>query len=128
MAPPTKSAALMVVPMPLFSRSSSARAKTMDVAAWMAPSRILQAARARAACRILEGAIQAATSMVFALAELDREKSGMGTTISAALFVGGAIVIGQVGNSRVYRIRGREAVQLTEDHTLIAWQIKQGLI
>src|SRR5262245_19739049 len=84
--------------------------------------------RARAACRVLEGAIQAATYMVFAIAELDREKSGMGTTISASLFTSGAIVIGQVGDSRIYRIRGREAVQLTEDHTLIAWQIKQGLI
>jgi protein phosphatase len=84
--------------------------------------------RARAACRVLEGAIQAATYMVFALAELDRDKTGMGTTISAALFAGSAIVIGQVGDSRIYRIRAEEAVQLTEDHTLIAWQIKQGLI
>jgi protein phosphatase len=88
----------------------------------------LTESRARAACRILEGSIQAATYMVFALAELDREKTGMGTTISTALFIGGAIVIGQVGDSRVYRIRAGDAVQLTEDHTLVAWQVKQGLI
>jgi protein phosphatase len=84
--------------------------------------------QARAACRLVEGAIQAATYMVFALGEIDRNKSGMGTTISTALVIGGSIVIGQVGDSRIYRIRDGEALQMTEDHTLIAWQIKQGII
>jgi protein phosphatase len=37
-------------------------------------------------------------------------------------------VLGQVGDSRIYRVRGSTATQLTEDHTLIAWQLKQGLI
>ena len=92
------------------------------------PEVALDEPRARAACRIVEGAIQAATYMVFAIGELDRKKSGMGTTISCALFVGGSIVVGQVGDSRVYRIRDLEAEQLTEDHTLIAWQMKRGLI
>jgi protein phosphatase len=84
--------------------------------------------RSRAVCRLMEGAIQAATYMVFAIAELDRDKTGMGTTISAALAVGGALVTGQVGDSRIYQVRGGRAVQMTEDHTLIAWQIKNGLI
>jgi protein phosphatase len=84
--------------------------------------------RSRAACRIIEGAIQGATYMVFAMSELDRDKSGMGTTISAALVIGDSLVIGQVGDSRIYRIRDDEALQITEDHTLIAWQIKQGII
>ena len=83
---------------------------------------------ARAACRLLEGAIQAATYMVFAMAELDRTKSGMGTTLSAMLTLGNYAVTGQVGDSRIYQVRGRETVQLTEDHTLIAWELKQGLI
>ena len=84
--------------------------------------------RARGVCRLIEGAIQAATYMVYAIAELDRDKSGMGTTISVALVVGGALVTGQVGDSRIYQVRGGQAVQMTEDHTLIAWQIKNGLI
>ncbi len=83
---------------------------------------------ARAGCRLLEGAVQAATYMVYAMAELDREKSGMGTTISALLVLGNYAVIAQVGDSRVYQIRQGQAAQLTEDHTLIAWEIKQGLI
>jgi protein phosphatase len=84
--------------------------------------------KARAACRVLEGAVQAATYLVFAMAELDRGKAGMGTTISAMMRFGDSIVLGQVGDSRIYRFRDGRAMQLTEDHTLIAWQLKQGLI
>ncbi len=84
--------------------------------------------QARLACRIMEGAIQAATYLIYAMAELERDKLGMGTTISAALLLGRSLVTGQVGDSRIYRVREGQAVQLTEDHTLIAWQVKQGLL
>jgi protein phosphatase len=84
--------------------------------------------RARSACRLIEGAVQAATYMVYAMAELDREKSGMGTTISALLTLGDYAVTAQVGDSRIYQIREGKVSQVTEDHTLIAWQIREGLI
>lgn len=84
--------------------------------------------KARAACRLLEGAVQAATYMVFAIAELDANKAGMGTTISAMMRFSNHVALAQVGDSRIYRVRAGEAEQLTEDHTLIAWQIKQGLL
>ncbi len=84
--------------------------------------------QARAARRLMESAIQAATYMVYTLAELDREKSGMGTTITGMLVLGGQAVIAQVGDSRIYRIRGDEARQITEDHTLVAWQLREGII
>ena len=84
--------------------------------------------RARAASRVVEGAVQAATYILFAMAELDRDKAGMGTTISAMMRFGDALALAQVGDSRIYRVREGKAQQLTEDHTLIAWQLKQGLI
>lgn len=84
--------------------------------------------RVRTACRIIEGGIQAATYHVFGMSELERDKSGMGTTITAALAVDESLVIGQVGDSRVYQIRNDTVRQVTEDHTLIAWQVKQGII
>ncbi len=84
--------------------------------------------RARAASRLLEGAVQAATYMVFAMAELDSDQAGMGTTISAMMSFGDHVVLAQVGDSRIYRVRGSDVSQLTEDHTLIAWQLKQGII
>lgn len=78
--------------------------------------------------RILESAVQGATYMVFGLAELDRTKSGMGTTVSAMLQVGDELILAQVGDSRIYRVREGVAEQLTEDHTLVNWQIQQGII
>jgi serine/threonine protein phosphatase PrpC len=83
---------------------------------------------ARAACRLLESAVQAATYFVYSIAEIDRDKSGMGTTISALLILGDFAVTAQVGDSRIYRVQDDTVEQLTEDHTLIAWQLKQGLI
>jgi protein phosphatase len=83
---------------------------------------------ARLACRLIEGAVQAATYMIFGLSELDRDKSGMGTTISALLVLGTYAVTAQVGDSRIYQVQNGRVTQITEDHTLIAWQLKQGVI
>jgi len=82
----------------------------------------------RSASRLMESSIQAATYMVFSMAEMDRGKTGMGTTLSACLILGEYAVTAQVGDSRIYRVNGDTVEQLTEDHTLIAWQLKQGLI
>ena len=88
----------------------------------------LDEAQMRAAKRLMESAIQAATYMVYTLAELDREKSGMGTTITGLLVLGDHAVTAQVGDSRIYQIRQGAAQQITEDHTLIAYQLREGLI
>jgi protein phosphatase len=85
-------------------------------------------ADSRAACRLMESAVQAATYFVYSIAEIDRDKSGMGTTISAMLLLGDYAITAQVGDSRIYRVERGVVEQLTEDHTLIAWQLKQGLI
>jgi serine/threonine protein phosphatase PrpC len=82
----------------------------------------------RGALRLMESAIQAATYMVYALSELERDKSGMGTTITGMLVLGDHAVTAQVGDSRIYLVRDGEVAQITEDHTLIAWQLRQGII
>jgi serine/threonine protein phosphatase PrpC len=47
---------------------------------------------------------------------------GMGTTIVAAIFTpeGDKISVGHVGDSRCYRMRAGEIVQMTRDHSLIS--------
>jgi len=47
---------------------------------------------------------------------------GMGTTIVTAMFTKAAdrVTIGHVGDSRCYRIRGDEILQMTRDHSLIS--------
>jgi protein phosphatase len=82
----------------------------------------------RRAQRVLESAVQNATYMVFGMAEADPTRKGMGTTLSVLFLCGGFALTAQVGDSRVYLIRNGQAQQITEDHTLIAWQLKQGLI
>ena len=83
---------------------------------------------AHAACRLMESAGQAATYFVYSMGQLEADKTGMGTTLSALLVLGEYVVTAQVGDSRIYRVRKEEVEQLTEDHTLIDWQLKQGLI
>jgi serine/threonine protein phosphatase PrpC len=50
------------------------------------------------------------------------ENFGMGTTIVTAMFEEGAskVTVGHVGDSRCYRLRGAEILQLTRDHSLIS--------
>ncbi|MCS6797492.1 MAG: protein phosphatase 2C domain-containing protein [Myxococcota bacterium] len=82
----------------------------------------------RAAVRTLESAVQAATYMVYAIAQNEPARQGMGTTVSALLLAGRLGVTAQVGDSRIYLVRGGTASRLTEDHTLVAWQIQQGIL
>jgi serine/threonine protein phosphatase PrpC len=78
--------------------------------------------------RLVESAVQSACYMVFGMAELDPSQKGMSTTISALLIAGGYGVLAQVGDSRIYRVRAGAGQQLTEDHTLVNYKLKQGLI
>lgn len=78
--------------------------------------------------RMLESGIQQACYMVYGMAELDPEKKGMSTTMSLLLARGGQSFVAQVGDSRVYRLRDGALAQMTEDHTLLNYKIKQGLI
>ena len=82
----------------------------------------------REAIRVVESAVQAATYMVFGLAQHSPEQEGMGTTVSVLAMCGDYGITAQVGDSRIYLVRGQNAQPLTEDHTLVAWQLKQGII
>ena len=44
---------------------------------------------------------------------------GMGTTCVGIYFLDDHLIIGHVGDSRCYRLRGTELTQMTEDHSLI---------
>jgi len=78
--------------------------------------------------RLLESAVQSACYMVFSMGEFDPEQRGMSTTLSSLMVVANVAFIAQVGDSRVYRQRGGRTVQLTEDHTLVNYKLKHGLM
>lgn len=65
--------------------------------------------------------VMAGNDAVVAAAEADPSLRGMGTTISLAeVHPDGRVVIGHVGDSRVYLLRNEQLYQLTTDHTLVA--------
>jgi protein phosphatase len=78
--------------------------------------------------RLLESGVQSACYMVFGLAQQDPEKKGMSTTMSVLLIRNGHAFVAQVGDSRVYRATAGGVQQITEDHTLINYKLKHGLI
>lgn len=82
----------------------------------------------RLAKRLVESAVQAATYMIFGLAQHRPDRKGMGTTVSTLVVAGNLAITGQVGDSRIYLIREGRSTQVTEDHTLVAWQIKRGIL
>ena len=78
--------------------------------------------------RLLESGVKNACYMVFGMAELDPEKKGMSTTLSALLIRANLAFAVHVGDSRVYRVRKNTVLQLTEDHTLINYKVKHGMM
>jgi len=76
--------------------------------------------------RIMELGVQEACTAVFAEAEKDPSKRGMGTTMVALLLVGTRGFIVHVGDSRIYLHRADSVHQLTVDHSLINELLKRG--
>jgi PPM family protein phosphatase len=74
----------------------------------------------------VEAIIQEANRRIYDRAQADTAVSGMGTTVTAALVEGTRVAIGHVGDSRAYRIRDGELVQLTDDHSLVADLMRSG--
>ncbi len=93
------------------------------VAAWL--SGILPSAdmkqRSRHAVREADDAVRRAS---WSSADL----AGMGTTLVALVTYAGRACICNVGDSRCYRLRAGVLRQLTEDHTLAADMVRQGLL
>ncbi len=54
--------------------------------------------------------------------------AGMGCTAELLAFTGEGFVLGHMGDSRTYRLRGSVLKQLSKDHSLVQDQIDQGII
>lgn len=81
------------------------------------------------AAALLDGAIQAGSATVFAAAQANRERHGMGTTCVAALMVDATrVLVGHVGDSRAYLLRGGRLQTLTRDHTIVEELVDRGLL
>lgn len=75
---------------------------------------------------LIRECIQAANRHIFDTAHSIPQCHGMGTTIVAALFSDGRVTLAHVGDSRIYRFRGDELKQVTNDHSLVQELIDRG--
>jgi serine/threonine protein phosphatase PrpC len=69
-------------------------------------------------------AIKLANLKIHEQAQRDPNCHGMGTTVLSTLFLDDALIVGHVGDSRLYRQRESAFEQLTEDHSLLNDYIK----
>ncbi|HEY8132831.1 MAG TPA: Stp1/IreP family PP2C-type Ser/Thr phosphatase [Thermoanaerobaculia bacterium] len=76
----------------------------------------------------LRDALTRANANVFAQSQTNPDLRGMGTTTSALVIRGNQGWLAHVGDSRIYLLRGDGIQQLTEDHSLVATMVREGLL
>lgn len=76
----------------------------------------------------LKDALTLANTRIFNEAQTNFDLRGMGTTTSALAVRGNQAWFGHVGDSRIYFVRENEIRQLTEDHSLVASMVREGLL
>jgi protein phosphatase len=74
----------------------------------------------------LRAIAKTANARIHRLAESDSTRSGMGTTLTAALVEGEEVGFAHVGDSRAYLFRDGELKLLTSDHSLVEELRRQG--
>ncbi len=78
--------------------------------------------------RAMDICVDNANRAIFSAANSNPQYAGMGTTLVVGVFRDGRLLVGHVGDSRAYRLRGGRLSQITKDHSLLQEQIDAGLI
>ena len=77
--------------------------------------------------RVMQTTVEKANSAVFHVSQTQPQCRGMGTTIVSALFQDNKIIVGHIGDSRMYRFCNGELEQITKDHSFVQELIDKGL-
>jgi serine/threonine protein phosphatase PrpC len=101
-------------------------AKAGEIASGMVADALESALAAGSLPDGLAAAIQDVNARVHALAQGDRSREGMGTTVTAAWVGDTKLRIAHVGDSRCYRFREEQLEQLTDDHSLVGGLVRMG--
>ncbi len=78
--------------------------------------------------RALEICVENANHSIFNAANSNPQYAGMGTTLVIGVFQAAYLLLGHIGDSRGYRLRGQVFGQITKDHSLRQEQLDAGLI
>lgn len=76
----------------------------------------------------LTRALERANARIYAESQINPELRGMGTTCSALVVHGREGYFAHVGDSRIYSIRDGQISQITDDHSLVASMVREGLL
>lgn len=76
----------------------------------------------------LNSAAHLANKKIFASAQEHPDQHGMGATLTAAWIDGQRLSVAHVGDSRAYLLRSGSLQQLTSDHSLVAEQVRHGIL
>jgi PPM family protein phosphatase len=76
----------------------------------------------------LSTAAHLANKSIFKSAQEHMDQRGMGATLTAAWIDGTKLSLAHVGDSRAYLLRGGNLLQLTRDHSLVAEQVRRGIL
>lgn len=76
----------------------------------------------------IDQAVGEANGEIMALSEIDPTFHNMGTTIALLVAAGGHLYFGNVGDSRIYQLRGGSFTQLSQDHSLTQALVEAGTI
>jgi PPM family protein phosphatase len=76
----------------------------------------------------LASAVHLANQVVNGASQSKPGQSGMGTTVVCALLNGPMLSVAHAGDSRIYLVRGENIHALTADHSLVAEQVRQGIL
>jgi protein phosphatase len=76
----------------------------------------------------LVSAVRLANRMIYESAQKHASQRGMGATIVAAWVDGQRLCVAHVGDSRAYLLRAAQLEQLTQDHSLVAEQVRRGVL
>ncbi|MDQ1406092.1 MAG: family protein phosphatase [Acidobacteriaceae bacterium] len=78
--------------------------------------------------RLLLNAAHQANKKIYESAEVNPQQQGMGATLTAAWINEEKLSVVHVGDSRVYLLRSGVLQQLTSDHSLVAEQVRRGIL
>ena len=78
--------------------------------------------------QMMINAVERANATIYQISQEQPQCSGMGTTLVVGIFTDNKLVVGHIGDSRLYRLRGSSLTQLTEDHSLLQEQLNAGSI
>ncbi len=76
----------------------------------------------------LASAIRLANQVIRMEAKEQTGQEGMGTTVVSVALNGPVLSVAHVGDSRIYLIRGETIKPLTADHSLVAEQVRRGMM